>query len=96
MHPSLEEPVPFDKSRLYKQTRSFKGCSIPQKEYSFSIGSIPLQKATSLENISLHFDQVVFYQHVNMHSFVHRPISEHTRYNTSGRKKQVAQKATAT
>ena len=75
MHPSLEEPVLIDESRLYKRTLSFKGCSIPQKEYSFSIGSIPLQKATSLENISLYFDQVVFFQHVNMHSLIHRTIS---------------------
>ena len=70
MHPSLEEPVLIDKSRLYKQTLSFKGCSIPQKEYTFSIGSIPLHKAVSVENISLHFDQVVFFQHVNMHTLI--------------------------
>jgi HKD family nuclease len=41
---------------------------LKQNEYSFSIGSIPLQETTSLENISLHFDQSVFFQHVNMHS----------------------------
>ena len=65
MHPSLEEPIPIDKSRLYKQTLSFKGCSFPQaKEYSFSIGSIPLQKATSLENISQDFDQAVFFSNM--------------------------------
>jgi hypothetical protein len=35
MHPSLEEPILTDKSRLYKQTLSFKGCSIPQAKIVF-------------------------------------------------------------
>ena len=62
---------------------------LKQKEYSFSIGSIPLQKATSLENISLQVDQSVFF-------FQHRSISQLTKYNTSGRKKHVAQTVPAT
>ena len=71
-----------------------------QKEYSFLIGSIPLQKVTFLEHIALHFDQVVFFP-ICKYALLslnheHRPISERTWYNTSGRKNHVTQKVPAT
>jgi len=52
MHLPLEETILLDKSRLYKQTLSFKGCGTPSAKRVFlAIGSIPLQKVTFLENM---------------------------------------------
>ena len=69
---------------------------LKQKEYSFSIGNIPLQKATSLENRSLHFDYQCFFPTCKNAFLIHRPISYRTKYNTTGRKKHVAQTVPAT
>ena len=60
--------------------------------YSSSIGSIPLQKVTFLEHITIHFDEIVFFQHGTAKNHI-RLIT----YNyISERKQHVAQKDPAT
>jgi hypothetical protein len=77
--------VQFQSSKLLRGNPSVLGLFL-------SIGSIPLQKVTFLEHITIHFDEIVFFQHGTAKNHI-RLIT----YNyISERKQHVAQKDPAT